>query len=104
MVPKIKVSAPAQNPHICYINRLYKDKIDAIKSKTGLSLYNLLCLCGKAELKSAKEIKEFKDKLKKQGFKNIGVWAENLIDMLFSLLDSINDIDLTKIEIKRKEK
>lgn len=104
MEAKIKVSAPAQNPHICYIHREYRDKINAIKDKTGMSLYNLLCVCGNTTLRKQEQIKEFKKELKQKGFKHIGEWAEMLVDFLYERLEDLNNINLMTIEIKPKEK
>lgn len=104
MESRIKVSAPARNPHICYIHREYKAKIESIKNKTGMSLYNLICICGNTSLKTQEQIKDFKKKLKQKGFKHIGEWAEMLIDFLYKEFENLNEMDFTKTEIKPKER
>jgi hypothetical protein len=103
MNAKIKVSAPRENPHICYIGREYESKVKEIRKATGMSLYNLLCSCSGYLLNEKENIRNFKEKLRKNGFKNIGDWAECLIDFLFDHIEEVNSIDLTSIELKRKE-
>lgn len=100
---KIKVSAPMVNPHICYISREYNQKIKDIKKETGMSLYNLLCVCSGYSLNSKDIILKFKKRIRKKGFKTIGEWAECLIDMLHVDLENINTIDLSSIELEKKE-
>ena len=100
---KIKVSAPQENPHICYISKEYADKVKDIKAATGLSLYRLICTCSGYSLNSKNKIKKFKEKVKKQGFKNIGDWAESLIDLLHGSVENISVIDLSSISISKKK-
>ena len=101
---KIKVSAPRENPHICYISREYNSKIADIKKETGMSLYNLLCTCSGYSLNNKEDIARFKEKVRKNGFKNIGEWAECLVDLLHGSLENINVIDLTSITLSKENK
>lgn len=99
---KIKVSAPRENPHICYISREYEDKVKQIRKITGMSLYSLLCTCSGYLLNEKKNIRDFKEKLKKLGFKNIGEWAECLINFVFENLENLEAIDLKSIKLIKK--
>ena len=103
MEGKIKVSVPRENPHVCYISRDYQQKVKDIREVTGMSLYNLLCVCSGSTLKDKASIKKFKDKVRKDGFKNIGDWAEDLISLLHSQLDSIATMDLSSVRLKKKK-
>lgn len=98
---KIKISAPRENPHICYISREYETKIRDIKKETGMSLYTLLCNCSGYLLNEKENIKKFKEKVRKNGFKTIGEWAESLIDMLHENLSDINNLNFSSIRLKR---
>lgn len=80
---KIKILAPRKNPHICYVSREYKPKIDAIRKASGQSLYSILCTCAGRLLDTTEAIKEFKKELRKDGYKTIGEWAEKTIDALY---------------------
>lgn len=99
---KIKVSAPRENPHICYVSREYGQKIKDIKQTTGMSFYTLICTCSGYLLNSRENIKNFRDQVRENGFKNIGEWAEALIDLLHQSLENINVIDLTSIKLKKE--
>jgi hypothetical protein len=99
---KIKISAPRENPHICYVGRDYEQKIKDIKKETGMSLYTLLCTCSGYLLNEKESIKNFKDSVRKNGFRNIGEWAEALIDLLHESLENINVIDLSSIHLKKE--
>jgi hypothetical protein len=99
---KIKVSAPRENPHICYVSREYSDKIKEIKQTTGMSFYTLLCTCSGYLLNSRENIKNFRNQVRENGFKNIGEWAECLIEFIHDHLDDINLIDLTSVQLKKK--
>lgn len=101
MNSKIKVSAPRENPHICYISREYEQRVKDIRRETGMSLYSLLCTCSGYSLSSKENIKKFKEKVRKNGFKNIGEWAESLIDMLHENLEDINSMELSSIKLKK---
>lgn len=81
---KIKVSAPKENPHICYIPEDRKNKISHVKQAYSLSLYKILCTVAHRELSSKESIAAFKSELRKQGWKNIGEWATALVDMLYA--------------------
>ena len=96
---KIKISAPRSNPHVCYINKEYQQKIIDIRKTTKLSLYALLCTCCGYSLDTTEHIKEAKQALKKQGFKTIGVWAEALLDFLWDNIEDIPFIDLQSIKL-----
>ena len=99
---KIKVSAPRENPHICYISREYDSKIQDLKKATGMSFYTLLCTCSGYVLNNKENIVKFKEKVRKNGFRNIGEWAEALVDLLHAAVDNIGVIDLTSIELKKE--
>ena len=99
---KIKVAAPRENPHICYISREYNTKIQDIKKATGMSFYKLICTCSGYVLNNKENILKFKEKVRKNGFKNIGEWAETLIDLLHESVENIHAIDLTSIELKKE--
>lgn len=92
---KIKVSVPRENPHICYIPGDRKDKIAKIKKTYNLSLYRVLCTVAHTELDTKKSILDFKNALKKQGWRNIGEWATALVDMLSDQAE----IDLSSVVI-----
>lgn len=99
---KIKISAPRENPHICYVGKEYSEKIKDIKNTTGMSLYTLLCTCSGHTLGDRENIKKFKEQVRENGFKNIGEWAECLIEFIHDHLDDINLIDLTSVQLKKK--
>lgn len=101
---KIKIAAPRENPHICYINRKYAQKIKDLKKATGMSLYTLLCTCSGYLLNDKENIKNFKDSVRKNGFKNIGEWAESLIDLLHPSIDNLDMIDLTSITLRKESR
>ena len=96
---KIKVSVPSENPHICYIPGDRKEKISCIKKVYELSLYKILCIVAHKELSSKKSISEFKSKLKKQGWKNIGEWATALVDSLYDCNQISDKVDLSSFEV-----
>lgn len=99
---KIKIAAPRENPHICYIGREYSEKIKDLKKATGMSLYTLLCTCSGYLLNDKENIKKFKEETRKNGFRNIGEWAESLIDLLHASIENIGVIDLAAIKLKRE--
>ena len=101
---RLKISAPRENPHICYVGREYKQKIAELKKATGMSLYNLLCTCSGYSLNDKETIRNFKEETRKNGFKNIGEWAEAIIDLLYESIDNIEVIDLTSIKLKKENK
>lgn len=103
MYTKIKVSAPRENPHICYIGRDYEQQVKDIRKETGMSLYSLICVCSGYTLNTKENIKKFKEKVRKNGFKNIGEWAESLISMLHENLEDINSMDLSSIKLKKSK-
>lgn len=84
MYRKIKVLSPRKNPHICYISSEYREKIAAIKRVSKQSLYSILCTCAGRPLETQEQIKEFKQELRKDGYRNIGEWAEKTIDALYA--------------------
>ena len=100
---KIKVSVPMPNRHICYVAPEYRTKISAIKKKTGLSLYQLLCTCSNTDLSDSECMKAFKDTVRANGFRTIGKWAEALLELLHDELDRIQLIDLSSIKLVRVE-
>lgn len=97
MTNKIKVSSPRQNPHICYISEEYRDKISFIKTKTGQSLYALLCICAGKDLSTSEHIHEYKKIVREKGFRNIGEWAEATIDALYECKNILDKADLRSI-------
>ena len=80
MANKIKINAPASNPHICYIPMEYKEKIEIIKRRKNLSFYRILCEYANIELNTKENIKKFKATCRKKGFKGISDWACHTID------------------------
>ena len=90
MIKKIKVSAPAHNPHICYIPEEYKEKIEFLKKATNNSLYRILCVNAGRPLKTTEQIHDFKQELRKQGYRNIGEWAAQTIDILYETVRQIH--------------
>ena len=92
-IKKIKISAPATNPHICYI-----------KKETGLSAYKLLEICSGCDLSSKESILKAKTKLRKDGWHTIGEWAESLIVTLIDMYNQNNiiNIDLSTIHLTRR--
>lgn len=101
---KIKVSAPRENPHICYVDKRYAEKIARVKKETGMSLYSIICSAAHRSLDSVENIKDFRLSLKNEGFKTIGAWVERLIDFLYDNIENVNSIDFSSINIKRREK
>lgn len=101
---KIKVSAPRENPHICYIPEDRKEAIAKIKKESEKSLYRILCTVAHTELNTKSNIYNFKVKVRKQGFKDIGEWATTLVDFLYENIDNIKHIDLTSVKIAKETK
>lgn len=99
---KLKILAPAQNPHICFVDRKYKNAIQELKQVTGKTFYSLLCTCANCRLNNKENIKKFKEHVRGLGYKNIGDWAEHLIVYLYDRIDSLNEIDLSKITLKKE--
>lgn len=79
----IKVIAPSSNPHICYIPRSCEEQVKYVKEKTGKSMYRILCESAGVTLSTKEKIKQFKENLRKLGYRNIGEWAVELIDKLY---------------------
>lgn len=98
---KIKVVAPATNPHICYISRELLPKVKAIKENTNRSLYGIICASAGTSLGSKENIHKFKKQLKSYGYKNIGEWVEELIDMMYTSGNYEEIPQPKKREIKR---
>lgn len=80
---KIKVTAPASNPHICYIPKELEQQVKAIKKKTGMSLYRIICTSVGITLSDKEKIKACKKKLKALGYKTIGEWVAILITKIY---------------------
>ena len=78
----IKVVAPANNPHICYISREYEKTIAFVKRKTGMSMYRLICASAGHSLSTKESIQQFKQHLKKLGYKTIGDWVACMLDII----------------------
>lgn len=79
---KIKIIAPATNPHICYVSKEFDDKIKYIKNRTKKSLYAIICASAGTPLNTKERIHEFKQRLKDLGWRNIGDWVENMITVM----------------------
>lgn len=105
MPRKIKISAPATNPHVCYIDNKYKEDLNRIKKETGLSAFRILEICSGYSLNTREKIKAAKAALKKQGWHTIGEWAEALIEILIDLCNSgkIIHCDLSSVKIKKEK-
>lgn len=101
---KIKISAPRENPHICYIPEDRREAIAKIKEKTGMSLYRVLCTVSHRELRDKDTIHKFKSEVRKKGFKDIGEWATALVDLLYESIANLEQIDLTSIELTKEAK
>lgn len=84
-----KVLAPRDNPHICYIPVDRKPKIAVLKAKTGKSLYKIICLSAGTELKEHEDIQKLKRTLRKLGYKTIGDWATELVDILYERAENL---------------
>ena len=78
----IKVVAPANSPHICYIPRGYEKTVAFVKRKTGMSLYRLICASAGFSLSDKDKIYSFKQMLKKLGYKTIGEWVTRMLDII----------------------
>lgn len=91
MTEKIKVVAPRNNPHICYIPKEWASKIQAIKISSGLSLYQILSLNANQPLDTTEHIKEFKKSIQKKGYKTIGDWAVVVINTMYDQIKKINE-------------
>lgn len=98
---KIKVVAPASNPHICYISRELESKVKSIKENTGKSLYGIICASAEMPLCSKEQIHKFKKHLKELGYRNIGEWVEELVNMLYESGEQRTVPKPTKREIKK---
>lgn len=98
---KIKVVAPACNPHICYISRDLEQKISHIKLSTGKSLYGIICASAGMSLSSKENIHKFKKQLRELGYRNIGEWVEELINIICETGEYKTIPQPTKREIKK---
>ena len=78
----IKIVAPANNPHICYIPRGYERTVAFVKRKTGMSMYGIICASAGYRLSSKEKIQEFKRTLKQLGYKTIGEWVTRMLDIM----------------------
>ena len=87
---KIKVVAPASNPHICYISSELSDRVKLVRVKTKKSLYKLICESAGHSLRIKEDIYAFKGRLKKLGYKTIGEWVEEMIIQMCSSEDFVN--------------
>ena len=94
----IKVVAPANNPHICYIPRGYEKTVAFVKRKTGMSLYRIICASAGFSLSDKTKIQAFKHTLKQLGYKNIGEWVTRLLDIICETEDYRNIPKPTKKE------
>ena len=87
---KIKIVAPASNPHICYISSELSDRVKLVRARTRKSLYKLICESAGHSLRIKEDIHAFKGRLKKLGYKNIGEWVEEMIIQMCSSGDFVN--------------
>ena len=79
----IKVVAPLNSPHICYIPKEYEQKISFVKKRTKMSLYRIICESAGKSLRTKEEIHKFKSELKLLGYKTIGDWVTYMIDYMY---------------------
>lgn len=79
----IKVVAPANNPHICYIPKEYEYKISYVKKRTKMSLYRIICESAGRSLRTKDDIQKFKKELRNLGYKTIGEWVTCIIDHMY---------------------
>ena len=86
----IKVVAPANNPHICYIPRSYESKVQYVKKNTGLSVYRMICVSAEETLSDKSKISKFKRRLRGLGYKTIGEWVVKMIDIIYETKDFEN--------------
>lgn len=86
----IKVVAPANSPHICYIPRSYEKTVAFVKKKTGMSMFRLLCASAGYTLYTKERILEFKQYLRKLGYKTIGEWVIRMLDIICETEDYRN--------------
>lgn len=82
MQGKFKVNSPSL--HICYIDENYRDKLEYIKNRTGLTVYKILCMSIGTELDTKEKVIKLRKRLKEYKFKNIGNFYEKLIDYLYN--------------------
>ena len=87
---KIKVCAPADNPHICYLGKEMEQHIRYVKKHSGKSLYKIICESAGHSLRTKGDIHAFKEHLKRLGYKTIGEWVTELIYRLVETGDFEN--------------
>ena len=80
----IKVVAPLNNPHICYIPKDYEQKVAYVKKHTKMSLYRIICESAGKSLRTKEEIHKFKTDLKALGYKTIGDWVVYMVDYMYN--------------------
>jgi hypothetical protein len=86
----IKVVAPANSPHICYIPRGYEKTVAFVKRKTGMSMYRIICASAGFSLSDKGKIQEFKRTLRQLGYKTIGDWVTRMLDIICETEDYRN--------------
>lgn len=86
----IKVVAPANSPHICYIPRGYEKTVAFVKRKTGMSMYRLICASAGHHLTDKTKIQAFKQYLRQLGYKTIGEWVTRMLDIICETEDYQN--------------
>lgn len=86
----IKVVAPANSPHICYIPRGYEKTVAFVKRKTGMSMYRIICASAGHSLSDKEKIQAFKQELKRLGYKTIGDWVTCMLDIICKTEDYQN--------------
>lgn len=86
----IKVVAPANSPHICYIPRGYEKTVAFVKRKTGMSLYRIICASAGYSLSDKDKIQTFKRSLRQLGYKTIGDWVTRMLDIICETEDYKN--------------
>lgn len=86
----IKVVAPANSPHICYIPRGYEKTVAFVKRKTGMSMYRIICASAGFNLSNKDNIQVFKRIVRQLGYKNIGDWVTRMLDIICETEDYRN--------------
>lgn len=94
----IKVVAPANSPHICYIPRGYEKTVAFVKRKTGMSMYRIICASAGHSLSDKDKIQAFKQLLRQLGYKTIGEWVTQMLDIICETEDYKNIPKPTKKE------
>jgi hypothetical protein len=87
---KIKVMAPADNPHICYLDKEMEQSVRYVKKHTGKSLYKIICESAGHSLRTKGDIHAFKEHLRRLGWKTIGDWVTEMLNRIIESGDFEN--------------